>query len=59
MTSKKNPSNVHVYSRFTAIPFAVGDFNFHLIIVAKLKHSKHFCKFKRRLRAMLIQAETT
>ena len=41
------------------IPFAVGDFKFHLIIVAKLKHSKHFCKFKRRLRAMLIQAETT
>ena len=49
MTSKKNPSNVNVYSRFTAVPFAVGDLNFHLIIVAKLKHSKHFCKFKRRL----------
>ena len=28
-------------------------------IFAKFKYSKHFCKFKRRLRAMLIQAETT
>ena len=40
---KKNPSKVDVHSRFTAIPFAVRDFNFHLIVFAKFKHSKH-CK---------------
>ena len=42
---EKNPSKVDVHSRFLAIPFAVGDFNFHLTVFAKFKHSKHFCKF--------------
>ena len=42
---EKNPSKVDVHSRFLAIPFAVRDFNFHLIAFAKFKHSKHFCKF--------------
>ena len=41
---KKNPWKVDVHSRFLAIPFAVRDFNFHLIVFAKFKHSKHFCK---------------
>ena len=50
MTSKKNPSNVHVYSRFSAIPFAVRDLNFHLIIVVNLNDDSM---------AILIQAETT
>ena len=40
---KKNPSKVDVHSRFTAFPFAVRDFNCHLIVFAKFKHSKH-CK---------------
>ena len=42
---KKNPSKVDVHSRFLAIPFAVRDFNFRLIVFAKLRYSKHFCKF--------------
>ena len=41
---KKNPRKVDVHSRFLAVPFAVRDFNFHLIVFAKFKHSKHFCK---------------
>ena len=40
---EKNPSKVDVHSRFLAIPFAVRDFNFHLIVFAKFRHSKHFC----------------
>ena len=42
---KKNHSKVDVHSRFLAIPFAVGDFNFPLTVFAKFRHSKHFCKF--------------
>ena len=41
---KKNPLKVDVHSRFLAIPFAIRDFNFRLIVFAKFRHSKHFCK---------------
>ena len=55
---KKNPSHVNAYSRSITILFAVRDFNFHLIIFAKFKCSKHFCKFNDDFKAILIQAET-
>ena len=42
---KKNPSN----ARSVAILFSVRDLNFHLIVFAKFKCSKHFCKFERQL----------
>ena len=42
---KKNLSN----ARSVAILFAVRDLNFNLIIFAKFKCSKHFCKFERQL----------
>ena len=42
---KKNLSN----ARSVAILFAVRDLNFHLIIFAKFKCSKHFCIFERQL----------
>ena len=42
MTTKKDPSNANVRSRFMAIPFAVRDFNVYLIVFAKFMQSKHF-----------------
>ena len=42
MTTKKNPSNANVRSRFMVIPFAVRDFNVYLIVFAKFMQSKHF-----------------
>ena len=45
LSLKKNLSN----ARSVAILFAVRDLNFHLIIFAKFKCSKHFCKFERQL----------
>ena len=58
MISKKKPSYVNAYSRSIIILFAVRDFNFHLIIFAKFKCSKHFRKFNDDFKAILIQAET-
>ena len=58
MSKKKTPSHVNAHSRSITILFAVRNFNFHLIIFAKFKCSKHFCKFNDDFKAILIQAET-
>ena len=52
ISEKKNPSHVNAYSRSITILFAVHDFNFHLIIFAKFKYFKHFCKFNDDFKAI-------
>ena len=39
-----------------AVPFAIRDFNFHVIIFAKFKHSDHSYKFNDDSVAILIKA---
>ena len=53
---EKNPWKVDVHSRFTAIPFAVRDFNFHLIVFPSLSILN---TVNNDSMAILIQAETT